>query len=559
MKNIGLWITGAALFSLAVTGCGKSDTPGPIVPENNKILINTVSLNGNQIAAGGNMQNVAATPLPEITITLQRELDPQYFTANTVTISPTLGFTYAFEDTQTIKLELTSTPASNTTYTINIPQGTNSAGGKVVISYTGKFTTAIDESDKFPRISDDELLTKVQRVTFKYFWDYGHATSGLAREGSTHGDHIITTGGSGFGIAAIPVAVEREFITRADAVARMNKIANFLWDTAETFHGAYPHWMNGGTGKVIPFGSTDNGADLVETAFLMQGLIIAREYFDGTGDEATLRTTINKILDRVEWDWFRKSGENVLYWHWSPDQAWVLNMKVQGWNECLMTYVLAAASTTHTITKDVYTKGWGAGSTMKTPRTHYGITMPIGPSYGGPLFWAHYSFIGLDPRKLQDTYANYWDQNVAHSKINHAYCVANPKGFAGYSAECWGLTASNVPSADGNYNASSPTSDKGTIAPTAALSSMPYTPVESMAALRYFYYKRGDKLWNENKYGFYDAFSPMRNWVSNEYLAIDQGPIICMIENHRTGLLWELFMQAPEVQAGLTKLGISWQ
>ncbi len=540
-------------MSATLYGCDKDDEPSA---SNKKIIISQVSVNGQGLVNGATLQNVPANPAPQITISLQEEIDPACFTKNTVSITPTLDFNYSMPDNQTITLQITTTPASLTSYTIYIAQGVNSAGGNVVNPYTGTFVTQINDSDKYPRIPDDELLTKVQRATFKYFWDYANPTSGLIREGSTHGQEISTIGGSGFGIAAIPVGIHRGFITRADGLARMHKIVEFLLETADTFHGAFPHWINGNTGRIIPFGTKDNGADLVETAFLIEGLLIAREYFDSTtdGGEIALREDITAIYDRVEWDWFRRGGQNVLYWHWSPTYGWDMNMKIQGWNEGLMVYVLAAGSSTHPIPKEVYDLGWARNGNMRNGNKYYGTTLPLGEAYGGPLFFAHYSFIGLDPRNLSDQYANYWEQNTAHSKINHDYCQDNPRNYAGYGDECWGLTASNIP---GGYTASSPTNDRGTIAPTAALGSMPYTPDESMAALRYFYYKLGDKLFNESKYGFYDAFDIGDRWWATNYLAIDQGPIVCMIENHRSGLLWDAFMKAPEIQAGLATLGFS--
>jgi hypothetical protein len=200
----------------------------------------------------------------------------------------------------------------------------------------------------------------------------------------------------------------------------------------------------------------------------------------------------------------------------------------------------------------VYDEGWANNGAMKNDAKYYGITLPLGSSHGGPLFFAHYSFLGLNPKNLRDLYANYWEQNVNHTLINMNYCVQNPLKYVGYSADCWGLTAS-----DGNngYSAHSPTNDKGVIAPTAALSSMPYTPEESMRALHFFYYMLGDRLWKE--YGFVDAFNASAGWFDNQFLAIDQGTIIVMIENYRTGLLWNLFMTCPEVQAGLLKLGFT--
>jgi len=424
------------------------------------------------------------------------------------------------------------------------------AGGSLINPVDVTFTTSIDSGRKFPAISDDRLLDLVQRQTFKYFWDFAHPTSGLARERNTSGD-IVTSGGSGFGIMSILVGINRNFISRAEGLARMQKIVGFLKSPAQQFHGAYPHWLNGASGAAIPFCTKDNGADLVETSYLFQGLLCARQFFNGgSADETNLRNDINTLWNAVEWDWFRKNNEDVLYWHWSPNYNWEMNHPIRGWNEALITYALAASSTTHSIPKTVYDNGWAKGGGIRNNASYYGIQLPLGEPFGGPLFFAHYSFLTINPKDLADAYANYWTQNTNHTLINYNYCKTNPKNYYGYSDSCWGLTASDVPN---GYTASSPTNDVGVIAPTAALSSFPYTPTESMKALKFFYYKLGDKLWGQ--YGFYDAFRLQDNWFANSYLAIDQGPIVVMIENYRTGLLWNLFMSCPEVKTGMQSLG----
>jgi hypothetical protein len=437
-----------------------------------------------------------------------------------------------------------------TPYTLSVSTSLKSSSDRgLQTPVTVQMVTTIDTANKFPVISDDALLDLVQKQTFKYFWDFGHPVSGMARERNSSGD-IVTTGGTGFGIMAIVAAVNRQFITHADGLARLQKIVAFL-KTAQTFHGAFPHWMNGATGVVVPFSQQDDGADLVETAYLMQGLLTARQYFNDTGAaETTLRNDINSLWNAVEWDWFRQNGQNTLYWHWSPNYAWSSNMQVNGWDEALITYVLAASSTTHSVPKAVYDNGWALNGAIKNGNTYLGVQLPLGPAEGGPLFFAHYSFLGIDPNGLSDAYASYDLQNKAHAMINYDYCVANPQGNSGYSADCWGLTASDI---EGGYTASSPTNDVGVIAPTAAIASLPYTPTQSMAALRFFYYKLGDKLWGE--YGFYDSFDLNDAWFANSTLAIDQGPIIDMIENYRSGLLWNLFMSCPEVKSGMKSLG----
>lgn len=411
------------------------------------------------------------------------------------------------------------------------------------------FFTQYDPSDKFPQITDSALLDLVQQQTFKYFWDFGHPVSGLARERNTSGE-TVTIGGSGFGIMAIIAAVNRNFITRQQGLTRLQTIVSFLKNTTQSFHGAFPHWMNGSTGVVIPFSQNDNGADLVETSFLFEGLLCARQYFNGSDpSETNLRNDINALWNAVDWNFFTQ-GKKVLYWHWSPDKAFIMNLPIQGWNETLITYVLAASSTTHAISKEVYDSGFAKNGAMKNGKTFYNYQLPLGPDYGGPLFFEHYSFMGINPNELTDQYANYQAQTTNHTKINYEYCKANPKNWYGYSDQCWGLTASDIPN---GYTASSPTNDVGVLAPTAALSSFPYTPTESMKALKFFYYKLGDKLWGQ--YGFYDAFKLQDPWFSNSYLAIDEGPIVVMIENYRSGLLWNLFMSCPEVKAGMKKLG----
>jgi len=441
-----------------------------------------------------------------------------------------------------------------TEYTLTVTTTLKGAHGKSLHSpVILNITTVIDSTNKFLSISDDSLLTLIQKKTFAYFWDFGHPVSGMTRERNTSGE-TVTTGGTGFGIMAVPVAVERGFITRNEGIARVSRIVSFLTNTAKKFHGAFSHWMNGSTGEVVPFAANDNGADIVETSYMMMGLLTARQYFNGTGAaETTLRENINTLWNSVEWDWFRKNGSETLYWNWSPDYGWNVNVTVRGWNECLITYVLAASSTIHSVPVNVYEKGFADNGAIKNNNSYYGYILPLGIPYGGPLFFEHYSFMGINPTKLADKYADYHLQTVNHTLINFNYCIADPKKYYGYSNKCWGLTSSDT--RDG-YNASSPTNDEGVIAPTAAVSSIPYTPEESLQAIKFFYYVLGNKVWGQ--YGFTDAFNLDEAWFADSYLAIDQGPQIVMIENYRTGLVWNLFMSCPEVQAGLTKLNFSY-
>ncbi len=455
------------------------------------------------------------------------------------------------DDGQSVAIASSAALADFTRYELNISDALKGAGGESFSGMSKTLYTTVDETPKFPVIADEELLTLVQRQTFKYFWDFAHPASGMARERNTSGD-LVTSGGSGFGIMALIVGIERNFISRSEGLARMDMILDFL-EGADRFHGAWSHWINGNTGRAMPFSANDNGGDLVETSLLMQGLLTFRQYLNpSVAAEKALVDRINTLWETVEWDWYRRGGQHVLYWHWSPDKEWAMNMPIQGWNESLITYVLAAASPTHTIPQSVYTEGWARSGAMENGQTYEGITLPLGSPYGGPLFLSQYSFLGIDPQGLRDQYADYWIQNVSHTQINQRYSIRNPQRYPGYSERCWGLTASDNHE---GYSAHSPTNDLGVITPTAALSAFPYTPEASMKALKFFYYNMGDRLWGP--YGFYDAFNVSQQWVADSYLAIDQGPIITMIENHRTGLLWQLFMSAPEIKAGLRKLGFS--
>lgn len=423
-----------------------------------------------------------------------------------------------------------------------------------------------DDDPVVEKLTDAEMMDLTQKETFKYFWDFAETNSGAARERyhpkePTLNQNVVTTGGSGFGLMSILVGIERGYITKTEGAARLNKILGFF-ETADRFHGAWSHWINGTNGNVLPFSTKDNGGDLVETAFFAQGLICVKEYFkNGTTEEKALADKADALWKGIEWDWYTQN-QNALFWHWSPNYGFDINLKLRGYNEVLITYILAAASPDHSITKTVYEEGWANNGNIVSSASQYGFPLVLnhagGSNFGGPLFFSHYSFLGLNPKNLSDQYANYWNLAVNHTKINRQYCITNPKNYIDYSEDCWGLTASYSRNADGSrgYSAHSPSNDKGVISPTAAISSMPYTPAESLKVMHYLYQNK-DKLLGPA--GFYDAFSPHYNfWVTDTYLAIDQGPQIIMVENHRTGLLWNLFMQNSDVKNGLNKLGFNY-
>lgn len=548
----GLTVTSAVLlFFIAFSvGCKKEETPKP-KPTPNDVQLVSIKWDDNNVY--GIRKNASVNPIIRIrfsepldTAVALEEIGIKYNGVQTVKCN------YSFENGDST---IVFSPVQNlkyySKYTLPIStQIKSKVGGGVTSAASILIRTTFDPSQKFPTLTEDQLLDLVQEKTFGYFWDFAHPVSGLSRERNTSGD-LVTSGGSGFGIMAAVAATERNFISRSELVQHMDKMTDFLWNTADVFHGAFSHWLSGSTGEVRPFSANDDGADLVETSYLIMGLLTAKEYLDiNNPDEKSVIDRIDSIWYRVDWNWFTKNGaENQLYWHWSPNKGWAMNMPIRGYNECLITHVLAASSPTYPVDPKVYHTGWARNGGMKNGKSFYGITLPLGEDYGGPLFFEQYTYLGLDPRGLTDNYANYWDQVVNHSKINHAYCKANPKNQAGYSDSCWGLTASDNP---WGYSAHSPTNDRGVITPTAALSSIPYSPEESKKALNFFYYIMGDLLFKD--YGFVDAFCVGEVWAASSFLAIDQGPIIVNIENYRSQLLWELFTANTDIQTGLKAL-----
>lgn len=419
-------------------------------------------------------------------------------------------------------------------------------------------------------MTDEQLLDMAQEANFRYYWEGAEPSSGLALENIPGRQDMIATGASGFGIMATLVGIERGFISREEGVERFLKITSFL-EKADKFHGAVSHFIDGPTGKTVAFfGPKDNGGDLVETSFLFQGLLTARQYFNQDNSrERQIRESLDTLWKNVEWSWYKQFKDSpYLYWHWSPDQAWVINHKLIGWNETMITYLLAIMGPKHGIAPEMYYSGWASqeayaqeyradwgrvqdGSLYTNGNTYYGEKLGVGVSNGGPLFFIHYSYLGMNPHKFTDKYVNYFENNQKMAKINHRYCMENPGGYTGYGEACWGLTASDFA---WHYQAQEPMPhrDNGTMAPTGALASFPYTPVESMKALKNYYRNYGSFLWGE--YGFRDAFNLSMNWVSPLYMGLNQAPVTVMIENYRTGLLWNLFMSHPDVEKGIQRI-----
>ena len=416
--------------------------------------------------------------------------------------------------------------------------------------------------------NDDELLDMVQEGCFRFYWEAANHNSGMAVEILPGDENLVAVGASGFGIMALLAGTERHFITREQCAERLLKITRFL-RRADRFHGVWPHFLNGATGKVIPyFGKYDDGGDLVETAFLCQGLLAARQFFDrDNAAEREIRQTITGLWRGVEWDWYRKTPtSDFLYWHWSPDHGWHISHPLVGWNETLIVYLLAIASPTHPVPASLFSTGWAGQSDLATryrqnwSRTtqgdhytnggsYYGIKLDVGEGTGGALFFTQFSFMGFDPRGKADQFTDYFRNNRNIALINHAYCAENPCKFVGYGADCWGLSA-GVNSGGGRPL---PSDDNGTLCCSAALGAFPYTPQESMAALKHFYRTLGDKTWGI--YGFHDGFNQTQHWFEPVWMGLNQAVITVMIENYRSGTIWKHFMANPEIQPALKAIG----
>lgn len=408
-------------------------------------------------------------------------------------------------------------------------------------------------------MTDDQLLTMVEEASFRYYWEADEPHSGMTRENEPGNDDIVAMGASGFGVMAIMVGAERGFITRDQAMDRLLRITEFL-AKADRFHGAWPHFLSGSTGhRLAVFGIYDNGADLVETSFLMEGLLAARQYFKNDGAKGReLYDRITQLWESVDWNWFRATPKrDAIYWHWSPEYSFHIANRLTGWNEVMITYLLAIGSPTHGIPASDYYSGWvgeGIGNHYANGKMYYGIKLPVGGGTGGPLFFTDYSFMGFDPAGIHDRFTDYFDNNRAQALVNHAYCMHNPHGWKGYGTNTWGLTAVDGPQHYVPYEPT-PELDDGTIAPTGAISAMAYTPLESMAALRHFYRDLGAQVWDI--YGFRDAFNLQENWYSGITMGLNQAPMAVMIENHRSGIVWKSFMANGEITKALGEIGFA--
>ncbi len=392
------------------------------------------------------------------------------------------------------------------------------------------------------------ILEQQQRAAFDYFRSGAEPNSGMAYESSRGNNRKITIGGSGFGMMSLLVGAERGWITREEAAEQVSRMIQFLM-RADRYRGAWSHWYKL-DGRYAAFGDQKAAGDIVESAFMVAGLLAASEYFDrDIAVESKIRSDVEQLWNTIEWSGYT-NDEQTLYWIWYSltDQY---KLKINGYNEALLPYLFAlAAPEGHNIPVSVYRDGWlnGAPNSYKPNRTVAGYKLPFGRhQYGGPLFFAHYSFLGLDPRNMADSRCDYWTQNTSHAMLNREYCYYAAPKERRYGNGIWGITACRGAGSANRYSARSPHNDDGVIAPTAALASYPYTPLYSTQALLAMNAMEGLR----GDFGLGDSFNPAEGAYTTSNLAIDQGPIVVMIENYRSSMIWDLLSRNRHVARAL--------
>ena len=408
----------------------------------------------------------------------------------------------------------------------------------------------VDNDNTYSPAVMRNLMDEHEQKVISYFTAGANSATGMAYNSSTD-KATLTTGASGFGIMSLVVGVERGWLQRDEAVDQIVRIVRFL-KKADRFAGAWAHWYNQ-SGKIVPFGNQNQAGEIVETAFMMGGLLTACEYFNGnSAGEIEMREATEYFWNTIEWNHFVRNGH--MYWIWHQDSD-SYELPLIGWHETLLVYVLAmAAPEEHRVSESVYRSCWQGYNFSHSGRETYGYELPLGSDLGGPLFLSQYSFLGLDPRRMMDSHCYYWAQNQNHTMVNRHYCVYEAPADNMYSASNWGLTACGGCGSHPAYLSRDPENDDGVIAPTAAISAFPYTPFYSAQVLLNLE-RNYPKL--NGKYGFGVAYCPAEKAVSSEYLAMEHAPMAIMMENYRSGLIWKLLMRNALVQRGLQAAGIA--
>ena len=401
------------------------------------------------------------------------------------------------------------------------------------------------------------MMDEQQKKIISLFYEGADPTTGMAYNNPKYKE-TLTTGASGMGVMCIVAGVERGWIDRAAGAEHIAKMTRFL-KKATRFEGAWSHWYYT-NGAPYPFGNQVAAGEIVETAFMMGGLLTACEYFTGNSDaEKEIRENTQYFWETINWKKFIKGDK--LYWIWHSDKVGQnneLELQMIGWNECLLIYILGMAAPDHLkIPQSIYSTSWKGWNFATPSRKTYGYLMPLGTEYGGSLFLSQYSFLGLDPRLMEDNDVYYWTQNVSHTMINRHYCIFEAPAEYNYSELNWGLTACGGCGSNSDYKGRRPfQDDDGVIAPTASISAYPFTPFYSTQVM----FNMSKNFPNLNgEYGFSISYSPSEKSVGTDYLAMEHAPMAIMIENYRTGLIWNLLMKNEYVQKGLQLAGMKSQ
>jgi hypothetical protein len=403
-----------------------------------------------------------------------------------------------------------------------------------------------------PKALDDEaFLDLVQRTAFDYFWYETNPANGLIKDRSSD-PSLSSIAAVGFGLSALTVGIDRGWISREAGRARVLTTLTFLWNSphgpepdATGYKGFYYHFLDMQTGRR----DGDSELSTIDTALLLGGVLHVQQYFDqADATEDQIRALADAIYRRVEWPWMQVRAPKVCH-GWTPERGFLL-YDWGGYNEAMILYLLALGSPTFPI----HPEAWAAWTSSYAWETHYGHAFVVFP----PLFGHQYSHVWVDFRDIQDPYMrdkglDYFENSRRATLANRAYAIANPHGWADYGENVWGLTASDIPSSYRARGAPPGESDDGTITPTAVGGSLVFTPRESLAALRYMYTTYRTRLWGP--YGFKDAFNPSIKWFASDYLGIDQGPFVLMLENYRTGRIWNVLMPHAAIQRGLKRAG----
>lgn len=420
---------------------------------------------------------------------------------------------------------------------------------------------------------DEFMLDSIQQTTFKYFLNEHHPEWGIVKDRAADWapSSIAATG---FGIPCFAIGAERNWIDRTEAAQIVLNTLNFFYNSVQSadtnatgYYGFYYHFLKMETGTR----EWDCELSSIDTGLLMMGIIFARNYFNQDNEtEAQIRSLAGELLSRLDWGIFSMKPDSrhpyTISMGWKPEEG-VHDWGWFGYNEALFLYILAAGTGMENVEKSY--EAWL--STYKWREPYEGMShVAFPPLFGHQFSHAFIDFRGLVDRYMKNKGIDYFENSRIATYVQRQYAIDNPYGWEGYDSLCWGITASDGPGDEYNFNnreflgyAGRGTAgpeynyfDDGTIAPYGALSSLPFAPEIVLPTTKFMIEKYGDSLWG--KYGFYDAFNPTANWVNNDFIGIAQGPMMIMIENFRTGLIWDNVMKDPVIQDGLNILGFEY-